>query len=233
VFLASADALRAGGYALAELGIAERRWPRPAGHVLPVLVDATPLTALPPFLRAVSVLVPQGDVVAEVVDAVVRQQQRRRHRWRAVGGAGAAVAVLVAAFVFWRHEPPGTAPARAQVWTLKNGHHVRLQGRLVANGSNVADAIVRDAVEADGWRYGRCYDASFGAGKPEALPAGEVELAFDILDQLPRHAAVARSDFADPAFDRCVLGTLVGQTINAAGAGGAGPVRVALRFVPN
>jgi hypothetical protein len=244
VFLASRDALRAGAYPLTELGIAERRWPHPAGRVLPVLVDGTPVSELPPYLRAVSALVPQGDVVAEVVDAVARL---RRARWRRVGWrAGAAVALLAIAGFLWQwmaddgttagQEPDAHGPEgslNAHVYTLKNGGHVRLVGRIVENRSNVADGIVRREVESNAWRYNRCYDASFGQLK-ESMPRGSVIIAFEIEDQLPRRARVERSDFAAaPAFERCVLGTLLAQTMNAAGAQGGGAVRYALQFLPN
>jgi hypothetical protein len=72
LFLASRDSLRPGGYPLTELGIAERKWRRPTGKVLPILVDDTPIEALPAYLRAVSMLQPRGNLVAEVVDAVAR-----------------------------------------------------------------------------------------------------------------------------------------------------------------
>jgi hypothetical protein len=246
VFLASRDALRAGAYTLTELGIAERRWPHPAGRVLPVVVDGSGVAELPPYLRAVSVLVPQGDVVAEVVDAVARL---RRAWWRRVGlwaGAGVVAVALAAAVVLWPgsggdgptdgpdadpHGPEGSM--NSHVYTLKNGSHVRLVGSIVENRSNVADRIVRREVEYNAWRYNRCYDASFGQLK-ESMPQGSVTIAFEIDDQLPRRARVERSDFtAVPAFDRCVLGTLVAQTMNSAGAEGRGAVRYAFRFVPN
>ena len=50
---------------MAELSIAERRWPRPAERVLTLLADATPIAGLPPYLSAVTVLAPEGDPVAE------------------------------------------------------------------------------------------------------------------------------------------------------------------------
>jgi hypothetical protein len=246
IFLASRDALRAGAYPLTELGIAERRWPHPAGRVLPVLVDSTPVAELPPYLRAVSALVPQGDVVAEVVDAVARLG---RARWRRIGrwaAAAATAAALAAAGAVWlgsggdgptagpQADPQGPEGSmNAHVYTLKNGGHVRLVGRIVDNRSNVADRIVRREVEYNAWRYNRCYEASFGQLK-ESMPQGSVIIAFEIEDQLPRRARVERSDFtAVPAFERCVLGTLLAQTMNGAGAQGSGAVRYALQFLPN
>jgi tRNA A-37 threonylcarbamoyl transferase component Bud32 len=117
-------------------------------------------------------------------------------------------------------------------WKLKSGAHVRLIGGIVKNDSNVADPIVRKAVEWSAWQYNRCYDGSFGQQSAN-LPQGTVVIGFDILDQLPRYGKVERSEFTDSKFDDCVKGTLIGQTINAAGPNGKGHVSYSFKFVPN
>jgi hypothetical protein len=119
------------------------------------------------------------------------------------------------------------------VWKLKNGSHVRMIGAIVKNDSNVADPIVRKAVEWSAWQYNRCYDGAYGGQTSSALRAGTVVVGFDILDQLPRHGTVDRSDFAEDAMNKCVVGTLIGQTINAAGPTGKGHVTYSFKFVPN
>jgi hypothetical protein len=120
----------------------------------------------------------------------------------------------------------------SHVWTLKNGRHVRMVGHVVKNDGNVHDTIVRREIEANAWRYNRCYDQSFGHLSSE-LPAGTVIIDFDILDQLPRNATVARSDFTDDRFNACVVATLLGQTLNMAGRNGTGHVAYAFKFLPN
>src|SRR5215217_8787307 len=70
IFLVSAKALDAGSYTISELDIAEKTWPNPAGHVLPVLLDHTDIKALPNFLMSVTVLQTQGNLVALVGDVV-------------------------------------------------------------------------------------------------------------------------------------------------------------------
>jgi serine/threonine-protein kinase len=131
-------------------------------------------------------------------------------------------------------DPTGPSGSmNSHTWKLKNEAHVRMVGRLVKNDSNVADDVVRKAVEWSAWQYNRCYDNHFGTLKPEAMPSGTVIVGFDILDQLPRHGTVDKSDFSDPTFGECVKGTLVGQTINAAGPNGKGHVTYAFKFVPN
>ena len=72
VFLVTPESVAAGSYTLAELALVEQKWPRPSGRVLPVMVVATPMAILPPYLTAVTVLQPQGEPVAETVAAVAR-----------------------------------------------------------------------------------------------------------------------------------------------------------------
>ena len=72
VFLISPDSVTPGRYTLTELKFAEQKWAHPAGRVLPVLAEATPHEASPAFLRAVSILKPRGNLVAEVAAEVAR-----------------------------------------------------------------------------------------------------------------------------------------------------------------
>lgn len=213
------------------MGVAERRWPSPKDKLLTVSVDDTPIEALPAYLRAVSVLEPKGDIVAEVLDAVARL---KKQRLRILALWSAAVSIAIALFssaLLWiytekpRNENPfgPDGSMNPHVDTLKNGNQVRMVGRIVKNDSNVHDAIVRDAVENDAWEYNRCYDDSFGhlnAG----MPQGTVIITFEFLDQLPQHARIDQSDFSDDGFNKCVLGTLRGQTFNTAGSKGTGQV---------
>ncbi len=80
VFLLSPESVAPGSYALAELSLAKTRWRHPGGRVLPVKVAATPKETIPAYLRAVTILEPLGDVVAETVAAVenVKPPSRRR-----------------------------------------------------------------------------------------------------------------------------------------------------------
>jgi hypothetical protein len=67
VYLLSPETVAAGSYALAELGLIQARWPHPRGRVLPVKLAPTPLEAVPPYLKAVTMYEPQGDPVPGVV----------------------------------------------------------------------------------------------------------------------------------------------------------------------
>lgn len=108
VFLVSPHSLEAGSYALTELEVARERWHDPSGHVLPVLVAPTPFDEIPAYLKAVTVLQPQGDPVAETVARVAALQagadRRRRRRW--LGAGGGALVVLVALVLAWQARKP-------------------------------------------------------------------------------------------------------------------------------
>ncbi len=111
VFMVTPEAVASGSYALAELNIAQQRWRRPSGHVLPVMVVDTPICALPSYLSAVTVLQPRGEAVAEIVAAVARLTATRSpHRLRiAVITAMVLVSFAAAGILVARHSQQRTA----------------------------------------------------------------------------------------------------------------------------
>ncbi len=78
VFLLSPHAIDAGSYTLNELSIAEETWSTPGGRLLPVVIHETPLAQVPPYLKAVTLFQPEGNVTASVADVVHRIALRRR-----------------------------------------------------------------------------------------------------------------------------------------------------------
>src|SRR5688572_21313365 len=70
LFLVTPHSIEPGSYARAELNIAQSKWIHRDGRLLPVVIVPTSVEDLPPYLRTVSLSIPQGDVVAEVVAAV-------------------------------------------------------------------------------------------------------------------------------------------------------------------
>lgn len=78
IFLVSPESVATGSYALAELNLAQQRWRHPQGRVLPVMVAPTPMASIPPYLKAVTLLQPKGEVVAETLAAVTRMGSRGR-----------------------------------------------------------------------------------------------------------------------------------------------------------
>ena len=70
VFLISPESVRSGSYCLTELQFAERKWPNPTNRILPVMVARTPMEYVPPYLKSVQIMTPQGDLAAEVLSAL-------------------------------------------------------------------------------------------------------------------------------------------------------------------
>lgn len=66
IFLVSPQSVQQGRYTLTELQFARRKWRTPDGAVLPVMVTPTEMATVPEYLRAVTILEPQGNIAAEV-----------------------------------------------------------------------------------------------------------------------------------------------------------------------
>lgn len=147
VFLVSSESVEQGGFARTELRMAEQKWPRPAGRVLPVMLAPTDHSMVPAYLRAVSILEPSGNIAAETAASVDRMN---RFHWRMPVIAGAAV-VLVASAVLGVYflnvaKPDITIAAKSPkaagrgyfgahgvyVLTTEAENQGRLPGRLIA-----------------------------------------------------------------------------------------------------
>ena len=72
VFLISPRAVAPGSYALTELKYARQKWPDPRRKVLPVMIERTEYQQIPNYLKAVTVLEPEGNAPAEVVAELER-----------------------------------------------------------------------------------------------------------------------------------------------------------------
>jgi TIR domain-containing protein/Yip1-like protein len=66
VFLISPQSVAQGCYALTELKYAREKWPNPRGKLLPVMIERTDYRQIPPYLKAISVLEPEGNAPAEI-----------------------------------------------------------------------------------------------------------------------------------------------------------------------
>lgn len=80
LFLISPESVTEGRYTLTELGLAQRKWSHPDRHVLPVMIRATPFDRIPPYLKAVTILNPAGDIPAEVAGEIRRMAPSRFRR---------------------------------------------------------------------------------------------------------------------------------------------------------
>lgn len=101
IFLISPESVTPGRYTLTELDIAKSAWKHPSGHVLPVVVTPTDPKLIPAYLKAVTLLQPQGNVPAAVAGAVARIHRPwyRASRWRA---AAVVIALLALSAALWR-----------------------------------------------------------------------------------------------------------------------------------
>ena len=70
VFLISPQSIKTGNYALTELKYARKKWVHPEKRVLPVMVKSTCFEDIPAYLKAVTILKPEGNIAAEVTDAL-------------------------------------------------------------------------------------------------------------------------------------------------------------------
>lgn len=70
IFLLSPDSINKGSYARSELKFAQQKWPVANGKVLPVVVRSFDYAKLPAYLSTVTVLDPEGSLVAETLSQV-------------------------------------------------------------------------------------------------------------------------------------------------------------------
>ena len=80
VFLISPQSVAKGRYTLTELAFARSQWRSPRGRVLPVVVAPTPMESIPNYLKAVTLLAPEGNIAAETAAAVDRVRDPTRTR---------------------------------------------------------------------------------------------------------------------------------------------------------
>ncbi len=99
IFLISPESVASGSFTLAELDMAQQQWRRPARRVLPVVVAATPKSSIPAYLKAVTLLEPQGDVVAQTLTAVAALARPWQVRWR--WALRVAALLLLGALAWW------------------------------------------------------------------------------------------------------------------------------------
>lgn len=117
LFLVSPLSVQSGRYTMTELKFAREQFPNPKGRVLPVMTQATPFSGIPAYLSAITILQPQGNLVAETVAEADRLlDQHSRGRWLRIGGAAAVAVILgLAGVSWWRSD---TAPPPCQLSAL-------------------------------------------------------------------------------------------------------------------
>jgi hypothetical protein len=88
IFFISPASLQADRYTLSELKIIQEKWSHPRGRVLPTLLTPMDLNKVPPYLRAVSICKPKGNIAADVAFEVSRMSADLRNRDERETGLG-------------------------------------------------------------------------------------------------------------------------------------------------
>ena len=70
IYLLSPDSVGDGRYAHTELKLVKAKWPKPWGFVLPVRIRPVEYDKIDPYLAAVTILEPRGNIAAEVAAAI-------------------------------------------------------------------------------------------------------------------------------------------------------------------
>jgi TIR domain len=95
IFLISPHAVEQNAYTLSELKFAREKWPNPGSHVLPVMAVETPFDTIPGYLSNLTILRPEGNLVAEVLAETDRLQKQYRFRHTAFSVAPIVVIFLL------------------------------------------------------------------------------------------------------------------------------------------
>jgi formylglycine-generating enzyme len=179
IFLAGPAALDAGSYTLTELEIAEKSRCR----LLPVLLGGVELTALAPPLKAVTVLQPDGNVVASVAAEVHRIARKvRLTRLRQLGAALCILAVLGAG-VFYGIQRRG----RDQLVGKDGAPAVLVRAGSFIMGDDVEsprreiylDSFYLDRYEVTVGRYAKFLHGTGNVKIPESWPEADVDKMAD------------------------------------------------------
>jgi formylglycine-generating enzyme required for sulfatase activity len=159
----------AGSYTLSELKTAERLWPHPSGHVLPVVLTDVPRQDIPAYLRSVTWLTPTGNVTASVADAIhalARARKRRRLQKAVLWAVVILIPVTIAAvwlvqqFAVTSKDGAPLVLIEAGVFTMGDDESSPLRQVYVS-------AFYMDKLEVTTARYARFMDASGALAPPD------------------------------------------------------------------
>ncbi len=172
IFLVSPQALDAGSYTLNELETAQKTWRNPAGRVLPVLLRQTELTRIPNYLKSVTLLTTEGNVVAMVVDAVHRVARARRSALLAritAGCAGLALLVAVVGLYWWNRGSAEEKTGRDGALAVRVAEGMFTMGddENAPRREVYTDAFYMDKLEVTVARYARFLKETASVRAPE------------------------------------------------------------------
>lgn len=104
VFLISRFSVSKNSYALSELQLAKAKWKHPMDRLLPVIVSETDWTMIPEYLKAVTILRPEGNISADVAAAftqLARKKNGKTPSWTHRSGVVGIGFIIGVALVWW------------------------------------------------------------------------------------------------------------------------------------
>jgi formylglycine-generating enzyme required for sulfatase activity len=181
IFLVSPHALDAGSYTLNELDIARRTWRNPARRVLPVVLGPTELPRIPDYLKSVTLLTTEGNLVAMVVDAVHRLARARRRALlgRLALAAGAAFVIGAGGLYWWERAPADEVAGKdgAPAVRIPEGVFTMGDDENAPRREIYTDAFYIDKFEVTVARYARFMKATGSLRPPEGWEEADPERA--------------------------------------------------------
>jgi TIR domain len=133
IFLISPNSVARSSYALTELKFAREKRQHPEGYVLPVMVRETSYDLIPNYLKAVSILEPEGNTAAEVGRQVeVWPQPRNRKLYALVVALVLLLSVLggVAGYHYYFSKKDSSEKTEQPSLAGLNPAFVRFRGSL-------------------------------------------------------------------------------------------------------
>lgn len=182
LFMISPQSLDAGSYTLTELAIAQKTWEHPAGRVLPVILRPISLEQIPPYLKSVTLLEPEGDLSASVADQVYRiAATRRRTKLKKMAVMLVIASIICAgAYRYWRFREPG-----AEIIGQDGVVAVMVPAGNFVMGDDLEsplrqiylDSFYIDKYEVTLSRYAKFLEATGGARPPQGWRQSNLESA--------------------------------------------------------
>jgi len=172
IFLVSPASLDAGSYTLTELGIAQKTWDHPSGKLLPVILRPTKLEQIPPYLKSVTLLEPEGNEAATVADAVHRIAIARRRTLLKTAAKGLALASIfcIGVYLYWVNRQPTTQTTGkdgAPALLISGGNFVMGDGEESPRREVYVDSFYLDKYEVTVSRYAKFLKATGSLKVPD------------------------------------------------------------------
>ena len=177
-FFISTHSIAPKRFTLSEVNIARRRWPNPIGRVLPVMVERVPLDSIPSYLRSVSILESQGDLVADVLNGIDAMRPKALWRSPMVWGGGALSFVVLLVALLWlsplSKETTSSKTQTPDTQTADRVPHAPSEVKAVPLGNGSARGAAGPEIRGANLTLGR--DSSAQPAKPREQTAAAPNL---------------------------------------------------------